>query len=163
MTSFDFVVIAIMVISVLISVMRGAVKEIFGLLAWIVAFAVGTYYTSDFTLLLPKSITNESIRSVVAFVVLFLATWLFMALLTVSMSRLITQSVLSEANRVLGALFGVIRGLVIILTVVSIAGMTALPKNPIWRDAILSGPFETTVTMLKPWMPEDFAKRIRYR
>lgn len=163
MTSFDYVVIAIMVISVLISVMRGAVKEIFGLLAWVVAFTVGTYYTNDFAPMLSKSISNESARDVTAFVTLFLVTWIFMALLTVAMSRLITQSVLSEANRVLGALFGVIRGLVVILTVVSIAGMTALPKKPVWRDAALSGSFETTVVMLKPWMPEDFAKRIKYR
>jgi membrane protein required for colicin V production len=163
MTSFDYLVIAVLVISTLVGFMRGAVKEIFGLLAWIAAFTVGINFTVDFAPILPKSISNESVRAVSAFVILFLITWLFMSLLTVAVSRLVTRSELWEANRMLGVFFGLIRGLALILMAVSIAGMTALPKDKAWRDAALSAPFETTITMLKPWMPDDFAKRIKFK
>ena len=53
-------------------------------------------------------------------------------------------------------------GLVVVLLIVLLAGLTALPKQPFWRQALLSEPLETGVMALKPWLPEELSKRISY-
>jgi membrane protein required for colicin V production len=46
--------------------------------------------------------------------------------------------------------------------VVAAAGLTGLPREPFWREATLSGPLETTVVALKPYLPAPLAARVRY-
>ena len=51
----------------------------------------------------------------------------------------------------------------IVLLLVALAGMTMVPKETWWGDAMLSAPLETAVLAVKPWMPQEVAKRIRFR
>jgi membrane protein required for colicin V production len=62
-----------------------------------------------------------------------------------------------------GALFGLVRGGLIVFVGVMLAGLTSIPKEPFWREAALSGPVETAVLAAKPALPKDLAQRIRYR
>jgi membrane protein required for colicin V production len=48
------------------------------------------------------------------------------------------------------------------LIVVGAAGLTTLPREPFWREATLSGPLETAVVALKPYLPAPLAARVRY-
>mgnify|MGYP003338220537 CR=1 FL=1 len=63
----------------------------------------------------------------------------------------------------LGAGFGMLRGVLVALGLVMLGGMTPLPQDPMWKNAVLSGPLETAVVALRPFLPEDMARRIRYR
>jgi membrane protein required for colicin V production len=66
-------------------------------------------------------------------------------------------------DRLLGASFGVLRGILVVWVAVLVAGMTPLPKAGWWRDAMLALPLETAVIAAKPWLPAEAAKRIRFR
>ena len=63
----------------------------------------------------------------------------------------------------LGAIFGIARGVLIVLICVMLGGLTPLPREPWWKNAVFAPPLETAVLAMKPWMPETMAKKIRYR
>jgi membrane protein required for colicin V production len=66
-------------------------------------------------------------------------------------------------DRLLGVIFGVARGLVIVFVLVAVGGMTSVPKEKWWSEAQFSAPLETAVLASKPWLPPEMAKRIRFR
>jgi membrane protein required for colicin V production len=66
-------------------------------------------------------------------------------------------------DRLLGGAFGVLRGILVVVFTVLVAGMTPLPRSDWWRGAVLAPPLETVVIAAKPWLPVEAAKRIRFR
>jgi membrane protein required for colicin V production len=66
------------------------------------------------------------------------------------------------ADRVLGAVFGMLRGMLVVLILVLLGGLTALPRQPVWRDAMLSPPLEAAALTAKLYLPSELSKRIGY-
>jgi len=158
MTAFDYSVIAIVGISVLLSVIRGAVRELVSLAGWVVAFMVANYFAAQFAPKLPHAITGESLRMVLAFSVLFLLSLLAMGVIAMLASTVTKKAGLGLADRFFGSLFGLARGLLVIMVIVLAGGLTALPQEPFWRKAVLSGPLENAVMMAIPWLPQDLSR-----
>jgi membrane protein required for colicin V production len=65
-------------------------------------------------------------------------------------------------DKVLGALFGIARGAILVLVAVLAAGMTGAPKQGWWKDSMSGGPLKQVALTLKPWLPDSFAQRLRY-
>lgn len=162
MTGFDYAVLGIIGVSVLLSIMRGFVREILALVSWVVAFIVAKLYTMELVPLLPEAIPSEALKLLAAFLILFLATLLLCSLLAIALSQIFKKVGLGWVDRGLGALFGVLRGVLIVATLVLLAGFTALPKDPMWRNAMFAAPLEAMVTSILPWLPEDIAKHVKY-
>lgn len=162
MTGFDYAVLAIVGISVLLSVIHGFVRELLALASWIVAFLAAQNYAADFSPLLPAAITSGSGRLLVAFLAVFLVVLLAMTLAANLLSRLFRAAGLGLADRALGAVFGLVRGFAIVMVVVLLAGLTALPRQPMWREAMLSAPLEALANAVKGWLPYDLSKHINY-
>jgi membrane protein required for colicin V production len=80
-TIFDYIVLFILVSSVVISTMRGLVKEILSLVGWIAAFVVANAFGAKLAPMLPSVIPGESLRLIVAFIALFLGVRVLMGLL----------------------------------------------------------------------------------
>ncbi len=70
---------------------------------------------------------------------------------------------LGLSDRFLGLVFGLVRGVFIVLVLVAVGGMTTLPGQPWWAQAQLAPPLETAVLAARDWMPDDVAKRIKFR
>ena len=162
MTIFDYLVLFVLVSSVIISMLRGLVKEILSLLGWIVAFVVANAYGAGLARLLPAAVPGEAVRLMVAFVVLFIGVRILMSLLTMAVDALVTASGLSLADRGLGGLFGLARGLVIILAAVILCGMTAIPKQAFWKHALLSPLAESGARTIKPYLPAAYAQHVQF-
>ncbi len=162
MTIFDYAVLGVLAVSMLLSVMRGAVRELLSLAGWVVAFMAAKSLAANFAPLLPASIEDESLRMSVAFVAIFLAALLAMGLVAMLASAMIKTVGLGLVDRLLGSLFGLVRGLLIVLLVVLSAGLTTLPQEPFWQKALLSKPLETAVQVMMPWLPQDLSERIHY-
>lgn len=162
MTIFDYLVLFVLVSSVVISTLRGLVKEILSLLGWIVAFVVANAYGARLGPLLPDMIPGETTRLMVAFVALFLGVRILMGLLSLALGALIEASGLSLADRGLGGLFGLARGLVIVLAAVILCGMTAIPRQPFWQEAMLSPLAEAGARTVKPFLPAALAQHVRF-
>jgi membrane protein required for colicin V production len=162
MTIFDYVVLGIFVVSIILSIIRGLVREVLSIAGWVIAFVVAGSYAGDFEPLLPSEVSGESLRIIASFIVLFISVLLISGLIIMLLSALIKGVGLGFIDRLLGAVFGFIRGLLVVMILVLIAGLTALPQKSFWEQAQLSSPLETIAVYVKEWLPDDLSKRISY-
>jgi membrane protein required for colicin V production len=162
MTSFDYAVLTIIGLSVVLSVMRGLVREVLAILGWVAAFYVAKTYSNEILPMMPANIPTESLRILAAILVLFISTLLVATLLAIALSAIFNKIGLGWLNRFLGAFFGLARGVVIVCIIVFLAGLTDFPKDTRWRNAMFSAPFEALVIGLLPWVPINIAQHIKY-
>lgn len=162
MTIFDYIVLVIVGLSVLISLMRGGVREALSIAGWLVAFYVARTYASTIAPMLPAEIPAEQLKIVAAFVILFLVVLLISSLLSTALAGLLKIIRLGWINRLFGALFGFARGLLIVGILVMLAGMTEMPKDERWTNAMLSAPLEAMVKNVLPWLPESITKYVSF-
>lgn len=162
MTEFDIVVLLIVGLSALISLLRGAVREIIALAGWIAAFFIASIYVLPFASLMPEAIPGSSLKLLVAFVILFVVTLVVTGIVGLLLSALVKAVGLTALDRGIGVMFGLARGGLIVLVGVLLAGLTSMPKERFWRDAVLSRPLEQAAMGVKPYLPEGLSRRIDY-
>ena len=162
MTSFDYIALAIVGLSIFVSMMRGFAREVLALIGWVAAFFVAKTYTLELAALLPKAIPTETLQYLAGFIILFLATLLISSLLAIALSQIFQKVGLSWIDRGLGAIFGILRGVMVVGVIVFLCGLTDLPKEAAWRGAILSAPLEAMVLSAMPWMPKAIADRVMF-
>jgi len=162
MTWFDYAVISVVVLSVLLALFRGVVREIAALGGWAAALILSGLFAQDLAQWLPGSLSHL-LRAVIAYLIIFLGVLLLSGVIGLLLAKLFRAAGLGFTDRAVGALFGLVRGVVIVFIGVMLAGLTNLPKEPFWREAALSGPIETAVLAAKPALPKDLAQCIRYR
>ena len=162
MTSFDYIALLIIGISIVVSMMRGAVREVLAIVGWVVALYTARTYASQLVPLLPPDIPTEPLKVLAAFVILMLGVLLVASLLAIALSSLIKKIGLNWLNRFVGALFGVARGLLIVCVLVFLAGLTSLPKDARWTNAMFSAPLEVLVKSMMPWLPQAVTKHVAY-
>ena len=162
MTWLDYAALTILVASVLWGIWRGLVREVISIGAWVLAFLGANLFAGPLGDALPKALPTPEIRVAVAFVVVFIAILAVCALVSRMLSKLVHVAGLGELDRSLGGVFGVARALLILLAFALVAGLTALPRQPVWRNSI-SGPLlAQAVLAIKPWVPPSFGLRLRY-
>jgi membrane protein required for colicin V production len=162
LTLFDYVALGILGLSVVIGLLRGAVREVLALASWVVAFIVARAFVADAAPLLPHAVSSPAMRTALAFIALFIVTLILVSLASVLLSTLLKKIGLGPLDRLLGALLGLLRGIAIALVLVLLAGLTALPQQPLWRKAVSSAWFESMANWAKPWLPDGIAKRIHF-
>ena len=162
MTMFDYLVLFVLIASIVISTLRGLVKEMLSLLGWVAAFVVANAYGARLAVLLPDMVPGEAVRLMVAFVALFLGVRILMGLFSLAIDAMLTASGLSVADRGLGGLFGLARGIVIVLAGVMVCGMTAIPQQSFWKDALLSPLAESGARTVKPFLPAALAQHVQF-
>jgi len=165
-TLFDYIVLTILTASIIISVLRGLVKEVLSLLAWVAAFVVANTYAPQMAALLPDAFSDmlpgPMPRLIAGFAILFFGTLLLVGFVNMAIGQLIRAAGLSLADRGLGGLFGLARGVLLVLAGVILAGLTEIPKQAVWRDALLSPLAETAVRTIKPMLPPNWAQHVHY-
>jgi membrane protein required for colicin V production len=161
-TIFDYLVLFVLVCSIIISTLRGLIKEILSLASWIVSLMVANLYGESLAAMLPDMIPGSSTRLIAAFIALFIGARLLMALLSKAVDGLVKASGLSLADRGLGGLFGFARGIVIVLAIVLLCGTTAIPRQDFWKNALLSPLAETLARTIMPYLPGQFAQHVSF-
>jgi len=162
MTWFDYAVFAVLGFSLVIGVLRGLTRELISLAGWVAAFILATLFSGEAARWMPESL-GPLLAGLLAFLAVFVGVLLVTFFIGLILSMLLRAAGLGVADRMLGALFGLLRGVVIVLVAVMLAGLTPLPREASWKQAVLSGPIETAVLALKPFLPEGVAERLRYR
>ncbi len=161
MTMLDWIVFAILGLSVFLGLMRGLTREMMSLAAWVLAFLGAKLFGPLLAPILP-GLDSPSLRYAAALLLVFLAILILASLLAAIVGKLINLAGLGFYDRSLGALFGVMRGTVALLGLTLIAGLTALPKTQAWQLALTRAPLEQMASKLHPWLPPDLAALIRY-
>ncbi len=159
----DIAVLVIVGISACISLIRGFIRESLSLAGWFAAFAAGLYLSASVSPLLTEIIESASLRLIVAFVLLFVSTLFAVAILNFFIGKLIKITGLSGTDRMIGVIFGVLRGVLVVSVLVVLASMTTLPEEPWWQQSQLLGYFEQLVLWSKDYLPEGIAQYIHYK
>lgn len=162
MTWFDYGVLIVVGVSILLGAWRGLMREMLALAGWVLAVVLAMWFAYDLARLLPASLAPLDVRAVVAAVVVFILVLLAAGFGGIMLAKLFRAAGLGVTDRALGGMFGFARGTLITLGVVLGAGFTTLPKEPFWRDAALAGPLETAVVAMKPYLPRSWADRVKY-
>ena len=162
MTWFDYGVLIVLGLSLVLSLTRGLIREVVSLLGWIAAFALSIMFSDTVAALLPPSL-GPMLAGLLAYLLVFAGILLAAGFIGLILSMLVRASGFGLLDRLLGMAFGIARGAVIVVVIVMLAGLTPLPKEPFWRNAMLSGPVETVVIALRPYLPGGLAERIKYR
>ena len=155
MTVVDVVVIFVIFLSALFSVIRGFVKEAISLATWIIAIWIAATFASKLSAAFPDNIESEAVRQAIGFGVLFVLSLMVGALVNTLVSHLVKKTGLSGADRIFGVAFGILRGALIIVVFVVIAGMTPLPETEWWQSSVLLEWFENAAMVIQEYIPED--------
>ncbi len=161
MTWFDYAVLAVLGISLLWSLFHGFVRELVSVAGWVAAFVLAMTFTQVLASMLPASL-GPFLAGLIAFLLIFVGVWLLSGMIGLILSKVARAAGLGWADRLLGALFGLVRGAIIVLVAVMLGGLTPLPREPFWRDAVLSGPLESAVAFIKQALPDGLAERVRF-
>jgi membrane protein required for colicin V production len=161
-TGFDFVVLAILGVSCLLGLIRGLLKEVLSLVAYALAFVAAIWWGPTAYGWLAQLISTPMLRMAIAYIGVFIVVLLGVGLVNMTLSALIRKTGLSPADHGLGGIFGLARGLLIILILVSLAGYTPMPQEPWWRDAMFSHTAVAAVQHLKAWLPPSLASWLPY-
>jgi membrane protein required for colicin V production len=162
MTGFDYTVIAIVLLSALLGWWRGFVYEVLSLLGWIAAGMVAKLFATSAMPYMPDALGAESAKTAAAFVALFIATLIVGGIVAWLLSKLVKWVGLGWLDGLLGTLFGMLRGVLLVLVLVILAGMTRLPQEPFWRNAWSSKPLESVALAMQGWLPDSVAQRMHY-
>lgn len=150
----DVVILAALAISALISVFRGFFKEALSLLGWIAAFLVAKGYAPVFSQMLVEYIEAPLIQYIAAFGILFLVTLMICGIFSFVLTRLIRIAGLGVADRILGSVFGMARGVILITVGVMFLGHTAFRSSPIWQESKFIPHFELIAAWSLKRLPE---------
>ncbi len=162
MTWLDYAVLGVTGFSVALGAWRGLVREIVSLAGWVIAFLAANLFAAPLAETLPRSVSPPELRVLIAFVGVFVLSLAVTSLAGLVLAKLVKAVGLGGLDRTLGAIFGVARGVVIVLAFALLAGLTRLPLDPAWTHSA-SGPLlERAALALKPWLPPAFGERLRY-
>ncbi len=162
MTWLDYAVLGVMAVSIAWGIWRGLVREVISLTGWVIAFLLANLLAGPLGELLPESISQPELRVLLAFVGIFVLVLALGTLAGLLLSRILKAAGLGGLDRTLGALFGIARSALIVGALALVAGLTPLPRQPVWKQSA-SGPFLGNLCLaLKPWLPPAFGERLRY-
>jgi len=158
----DYVVLGVFALSIGWGIWRGLVREVMSLVGWVIAFLAANLFAGPLADALPASIARPEYRSLVAFVGIFFVTLIVTALMAMWLAKVVHAAGLGSADRVFGALFGLLRALIIVLAVTIVAGFTSIPASTAWRASLSGAQLGAAATALKPWLPPALASRLKY-
>jgi membrane protein required for colicin V production len=132
----DWVILAIIGLSIVFGLMRGLVRESFSLAGWLAALIIARTFFSPFDALLASSISTPSLRHAMAYGGLFVGTLLVAWLLGFAIMSLVDAAGLKWSDRLLGAVFGLGRGLILVLSLLILLE-PFVQQDPWWHSAKL--------------------------
>lgn len=157
----DILILAIVGLSAVIGIFRGFTREAFNLATWILAFWAAFALAGGFAAWLAQYIETPSLRLILAYASLFLGVLIVGALITHLMTQLVRDTPFSGPDRALGAGFGFLRGVVVVVGLVMLAGLTALREDPWWSESMLIPRIEPVAEWARNQIPESWLEPLR--
>ncbi len=158
MATLDWIFLAVLLVSMVVGAWRGLVYEMLSLANWVAAFVLAQWFGPAVAEWLPLAGATEVVRFLAGFVVVFVAALFVGGLLAFLIRKLVAAMGLRPVDRVLGAAFGVVRGVVVLLAFTVVVGMTPMKAGPWWQESTGAGIAAVVLHGLKPVLPADFGK-----
>ncbi len=158
LSAVDWILLAVLGLSLLLGLWRGIVQEVLSLVGWVAAFYVSQMYAPMAAAWLPMEGSSQMLRYAAGFVVVFVAVLIATVLVSWVVKKLVSAVGLGPLDRLLGSLFGLMRGVVILLAVTVLVGMTPMRDTEAWKQAQGTQWLQQFLHVLKPVLPADFGK-----
>ncbi len=158
MAMLDWIILAVLALSLALGAWRGLVYEVMSVLGWIAAFVVAQWLAPDAAAWLPMGQAGETLRYAAGFVLVFIAAAFLAGLLAWLVKKMVEAVGLRPVDRTLGAAFGLVRGGVLLLATAVVVNMTPLQSGDWWTESTGAGVSTTVLRGLKPVLPERFGQ-----
>ena len=155
----DIIIVGIIFISTLISLFRGFVKESISLATWILAGVLAIRYMDVLAALLENSIESVTVRMAASFAVLFIVTLIVGAIFNFIVSQMVNKTGLGGTDKALGMVFGLGRGVLIIVMLLLLASLTPIPEEQWWKESLLIEHFSSISAWIREFLPQDLASK----
>lgn len=158
----DFVIIALIFGYTVAGIVRGLIGEILSLTLWMLAIWIGLVFNREFSILLTLTVVNPAVRVALSFIGLLLITLAIGNAIKGLLIDLLRTSELDFFNRFWAMIFGSAQGVLVVTTVILVAGLSPLPSEPWWNNALLIPPFQSLALSLRDNISSDMASYVNY-
>lgn len=158
MASLDWIFAVVLLASMAIGAWRGLVFEV--LQGWVASFFVAQWFAPDMAAVLPLGDSDGALRYAAGFIVVFVGAVFACGFLAWLAKKLVDAIGLRPADRTLGAVFGVVRGVVLLLVVAVVVGLTPLHEAAWWQESHSAPVLGGMLKSLKPALPEEFGRHL---
>lgn len=156
MAAIDWILVAVLAASMLLGAWRGLVYEVLSVMGWIAAFVLAQWFAPDVAEKLPMQNSGETLRYAAAFVLVFIVSVFVAGLISALMKKIISVVGLRPVDRILGATFGLFRGLILLLAFSVVVHTTALQESDWWLESQGGPMLMNLLKGLRPMLPEKF-------
>lgn len=157
----DYTIIGIIILSIIISLVRGFMRESLSLIMWVLAIWMGFHFYEALAQWLVTYISSKPIRTVAAFFILFFFTLLIGAFISFILVKFVHKTGLSGTDRALGGVFGLARGVVLAAVLLLIASLLLpsgnLDDSSALKKSKLAPKFKPMTDWLKEFLPDTDA------
>ena len=156
----DAVLLGVLVLSTVVGVVRGLVFEMLSVVGWFAAYFAAQWLTPEFAPYVPVGEPGSSLNHGAAFACTFIAALIIWGLAARLLRMLIRATPLSLLDRLLGAGFGFIRGMIVLLALATVVGLTPLMKSVAWQQSVAAVWLSSVLRGLKPALPPDVSRHL---
>ncbi|HQW77306.1 MAG TPA: CvpA family protein [Dokdonella sp.] len=158
MNWFDYAIIVALALSVLVGLWRGFIGEVMALVCWVLAFWVAWMFGPVLAEQFSASISVPSVRVMLGYAVCFIAVLIAGAIVSYLLRKLVSGSGLSGTDRLLGMVFGLVRGFALVVLVIVLMKFTPVIRDDWWQQSRLLPTFERSASWMTTLLPEAVAK-----
>ncbi len=155
MTWVDWIILAVLLISMVVAFMRGASREVIGLSAWLIGAYLAFTYTPVLQTLLETVVLTPEFRYVITFLCIIIIFLILGALGGHLVGRAMTAIGLSGLDRILGIFFGLARGLLLVVVFIMVANFTPMAKSDNWKSSRFITTLQSPADQLLVWIEQS--------
>ena len=160
MAALDWIFLAVLMASMLMGAWRGLIYEVLSLAGWVAAFFVAQWFAVDVAARLPLDGAQETVRYAAGFILVFVVALFACGFLAWLSKKLVEAMGLRPVDRTLGAAFGLLRGLVVLLVLVVMAGLVQVHQADWWQESRGAVLLSEVLKELKPVLPQELGKHL---
>lgn len=153
MSTTDWAFLAVVLLSMLMGVWRGLVREMLSLAGWVAAFFLAQWLAAAVAVHLPLQSAAPSVQYATGFVIVFVGVIFLSALLAWLLGHLMGAVGLRPADRALGALFGLARAGVLLMALAVLVRLIGMSGEAWWRESIIAPWLQVMLDGLRPVLP----------
>jgi membrane protein required for colicin V production len=156
----DWVLLAVLALSVVVGLVRGFIYEVLSLLGWVAAYFAAQWLAPQLAPALPVGTPGSALNHAAAFAIVFILALIVWGLAVRVLRMLVRATPLGGVDRLLGALFGAARGLVLLLAVASVVMLTPMRHEPAWQQSRGAAWLASGLDLVKPLLPASVARHL---
>jgi membrane protein required for colicin V production len=168
LTLFDAIVVVVVLISALLAMVRGLVREVLSITSWVIA-GIAAYFLHAplLNLIYPSPIADQTIATIIAVAAVFVIVLIIATYLTVKIADFVIDSRIGAVDRLMGFVFGTLRGLLlVVIAFVFFTWLVPAPQQPLWISNAQTHPMleslgESLIQILPPDIEEALMEGFR--